>query len=64
MNKEKVSEIDFHITRNELDDFIMRAAELIKEGYNLYSIEYDSISTNNYIHTEPNIHIKFTRWHI
>lgn len=61
MSKEKVSEIEFHITKNELDDFIVRAAELIKEGYNLYSIEYDTISTNSYIHTEPNIHIKFTR---
>lgn len=64
MSKEKVSEIEFHITGNELDDFIVRAAELIKEGYNLYSVECDTISINNYIHTEPNIHVKFTRWHI
>jgi len=37
MNK-KVSEIEFRIKMNEANDGILRAAELIKEGYNIYSI--------------------------
>lgn len=35
---QKVSEIEFRIKMNEANDGILRAAELIKEGYNIYSI--------------------------
>lgn len=39
--KSKVSEIEFHITFEEVEDCILRAAELIKEGYKLYSYRRD-----------------------
>lgn len=35
---QKVSEIEFRIKMNEANDGILRAAELIKEGYDIYSI--------------------------
>lgn len=61
MNKQKVSQIEFHITHDELDDFILRAAELIKEGYSIEKIKTDpvEISINHY--PEPPIHILLTR---
>lgn len=40
--KDKVSKIEFHITSEEVEDFILRAAELIKEGYELYSFTHDT----------------------
>jgi len=43
----KVEHITFHFTRNEIDDCILRAAEIVKEGYTVEHIEYhgDTIST-------------------
>lgn len=35
---QKVSEIEFRIKMGEANDGILRAAELIKEGYDIYSI--------------------------
>lgn len=61
MEKNKVSEIEFHITEKELEDFILRAAELIKDGYHLYSVERDTLTFSYLVITEPYIHIKFTR---
>jgi len=63
LQMDKVSRIEFHITEKELEDFIVRAAELIKEGYKLYSIIRDSNMT--YADTcdvrEPYLHIVFAR---
>ena len=62
--KNKVSEIEFHITFGEAEDCILRAAELIKEGYELYSYKYDTPkSIWNGEETEPFIHIIFKRSH-
>jgi len=58
----KVSEIEFHITEKELEDFILRAAELIKDGYRLYSFQSDGITYSYNVCPEPYLHIKFTRW--
>lgn len=41
--KNKVSEIEFRISYGEIDDGILRAAELIKEGYTIYSLGYDNL---------------------
>lgn len=61
MEKNKVSEIEFHIVQNEIEDFIIRSAELIKEGYSLYSVECDSLTIGCPVVIEPYIHIKFTK---
>ena len=62
--KNKVSEIEFHIILEEAEDCILRAAELIKEGYELYSYKYDTPKSiwNEEI-VEPFIHITFKRSH-
>ena len=57
----KVSRIEFHITEKELEDFILRAAELIKDGYRVYSVERDTLNLHYSVITEPYIHIIFTK---
>ena len=62
MKKDKVSKIEFHITLNEVDDFIMRSSELIKDGYSFYSLEQDpNFYITNLNSTEPYIHVVFTK---
>ena len=62
MKKDKVSKIEFHITLNEVDDFIMRSSELIKDGYSFYSLEQDSnFYITNLNSTEPYIHVVFIK---
>lgn len=63
LQMDKVSRIEFHITEAELEDFIVRSAELIKEGYKLYSIIRDSNMTYGDMRDvkEPHIHIIFAR---
>lgn len=60
--KNKVSNIEFHIVREEADDCILRAAKLIKEGYTLASINLDT-PTFSYrtVIKEPYIHIVFQK---
>lgn len=54
----KVSQIEFHINHYEIDDFIVRAAELIKEGYHICSYRGDSIDMcANTLNLEPKLHI-------
>ena len=64
LQMDKVSRIEFHITEAELEDFIVRSAELIKEGYKLLSIMRDS-DIHTYADTrdirEPYLHIVFAR---
>ncbi len=57
----KVSEIEFHITNKEIEDCILRAAELIKEGYKFYSYKYDTPKLSWDGDTEPFIHVTFKR---
>lgn len=60
--KNKVSEIEFHITFEEIEDGILRAAELIKEGYELYSYKYDIPELySGWGKTEPFFHVVFKR---
>ena len=61
MLNNKVSKIEFHINYYEYEDFILRAAELIKEGYSLESIRYDELSVSYYKEQDPPIHIVFTK---
>ncbi len=62
MLKEKVSEIEFHITEREIDDCIVRMADLIIEGYTVNNIRCDSITlSDSFVITEPSIHIKLRR---
>lgn len=60
--KDKVSEIEFHITHKEAEDFILRAAELIKEGYMLYSYRRDNSESSFFTNKiEPFIHVVFRK---
>lgn len=59
--RSKVSKIEFHITLEEIEDGILRAAELIKEGYELYSYEYDVPSFSLTAKIEPFIHVVFRK---
>ena len=62
MSREKVSEIEFHITEREIDDCIIRMADLITEGYTINNIKCDSLTlSDSFIITEPSIHIKLRR---
>lgn len=62
MLKEKVSEIEFHITEREIDDCIVRMANLITEGYTVNYIKCDSRTFyDSFTITEPSIHIKLRR---
>jgi hypothetical protein len=62
MFKEKVSEIEFHITEREIDDCIVRMANLITEGYIVNNIKCDSMTfSDSFTITEPSIHIKLRR---
>ncbi len=61
MEKNKVSQIEFHITHEEIEDFIIRSAELIKDGYHLYSIEHDALTFSCSAIVEPYIHIVFIK---
>lgn len=62
MFKEKVSEIEFHITEREIDDCIVRMANLITEGYTVNHIKCDSITlSDSFVITKPSIHIKLRR---
>lgn len=58
MNK-KVSKIEFHICYNEMDDCIVRMADLIKEGYTVEAITNEPRFTSNIFleYPEPSIHI-------
>ena len=56
--KKKVSEIEFHFTAQEANDCILRAAELIKEGYNVKSFhvtETEFYCTGKL--ANPNLHL-------
>jgi hypothetical protein len=62
MSRKKVSEIEFHITEREVDDCIVRMADLIKEGYTINNIKCDSRTFyDSFTITEPSIHIKLRR---
>lgn len=62
MSREKVSEIKFHITEREIDDCIVRMANLITEGYTVNNIRCDSMTlSNSFTITEPSIHINLRR---
>lgn len=61
MFRDKVSQIEFHITFHELEDFILRAAELIQEGYSLENIRIDDMSFSRDTEPEPPIHIIFVK---
>ena len=56
----KVSKIEFHICYGEMEDCIVRMADLIKEGYTIEAIttEPPSITTR---YSEPSIHIVLQR---
>lgn len=61
MNK-KVSKVEFHICRNEIDDCVVRMADLIKEGYTVEAITNEprfSLETSGLFpnYSEPSIHI-------
>lgn len=61
MLKEKVSEIEFHIKREEVDDCIVRMADLILEGYSVAECYYNPRICDLLTTTEPYIHIKLRR---
>ena len=51
----KVSKIEFHICYNEMDDCVVRMADLIKEGYTIESITNEPRFALDY--SEPSTHI-------
>lgn len=61
MNKNKVSEIEFHIKREEVDDCVVRMAGLIIEGYSIADFYYNPKLYDTLTATEPYMHIKLRR---
>lgn len=61
MNMEKVPSIEFHITDREFEDFIVRAAKLVEEGYKVSCIRNDGCVCSPCITREPFLHITFIR---
>lgn len=61
MNKNKVSEIEFHIKREEVDDCVVRMADLILEGYSVAEFYYNPKLYDTFFATEPYMHIKLRR---
>lgn len=63
MDTNKVSEIEFHLSSMyELEDFTLRAAELIKEGYHYVTIKEDPyVCSYISMNTEPILHIKMRK---
>lgn len=61
MNKNKVSEIEFHIKREEVDDCVVRMADLIIEGYSVAEFYYNPKLYDTLTATEPYMHIKLRR---
>lgn len=53
----KVSKIEFHICRNEIDDCVVRMADLIKEGYTIEAITNEPPTLSFFEHSEPSVHI-------
>ena len=58
---DKVSEIEFHITAYEIEDFIVRAAKLVKDGYKVKNIRLDDFAFSIAQEIEPPIHITFKK---
>ena len=54
---EKVSQIEFHIKSTEFEDFTLRAAALIEEGYKYVCIKQDPLSISYFEEPEPPYHI-------
>ena len=61
MFKSKVSEIEFHIKREEVDDCIVRMADLVKDGYGVVEFYYNPKHYDMLTAEEPYIHIKLRR---
>lgn len=60
--KKKVSEIEFRITNCEIDDCVVRMADLIKDGYTVSEFHSDSVPfIGSAVITEPYIHILMRR---
>ena len=62
MNK-KVSKIEFHICYGEMDDCVVRMADLIKEGYTIETITNEprfALETSG-LYSKPSIHIVLQR---
>ena len=57
----KVAKIEFHITSYEFEDFILRGAKLIEEGYSLETVSFDKPSYSIRENIEPPIHITFVK---
>lgn len=61
MSRKKVSEIEFHIKREEVDDCVVRMADLILEGYSVAEFYYNPKIYDTLTVTEPYMHIKLRR---
>ena len=61
MFKERVSEIEFHIKREEVDDCVVRMADLILEGYSVAEFYYNPKLYDMLTASEPYMHIKLRR---
>lgn len=57
----KVSEIEFHIKREEVDDCVVRMADLILEGYSVAEFYYNPKIYDTLTAIEPYMHIKLRR---
>ena len=61
MFEKKVSEIEFHIKREEVDDCVVRMADLILEGYSVAEFYYNPKIYDTLTAIEPYMHIKLRR---
>lgn len=59
VNNKKVDSITFHFNAYQVDDFIIKAAELEKEGYKLINFDVDNISCSILTEPEPPYHATF-----
>ncbi len=57
----KISEIEFHIKREEVDDCIIHMANFIKEGYSVAEFSYNPGLYDTLTIKEPYMHIKLRR---
>lgn len=61
MDRKRVSEIEFHFTYEEIDDCIMRMADLILEGYSVVEFFYNPKIYDMLTITDPYMHFKLRR---
>lgn len=61
INNKEVDSITFHFNSNQVDDFIIKAAELEKQGYKILEFKTDNISYSIFEEPDPPFHATFRK---